>query len=113
MWYTFPQISSLGYSRIAKYYGINKIDEAVSFITNPVLSANYVNCLEALLGHKSKSITKILGEVDSLKLRSSLTLFKVICEDKKVLEKICKSLECFFDGKECEKTLIFLSDHLE
>ena len=111
MWYIFPQISLLGQSRMAKYYGINKIDKAVSFITNPVLRANYLACLEALLGHKGKLITKILGEIDSLKLKSSLTLFKVTCEDEEVFEKICKVLECFFDGEECKKTLMFLSDN--
>ena len=112
MWYVFPQIASLGYSPTAKYYGIKTIDQAVAFITNSELSANYLDCLEALLSHKYKPISKILGDIDSLKLKSSLTLFKATGLDERLVGKITTALNHFFDGEECKKTLVFLSDSL-
>ena len=110
MWYVFPQIASLGYSSTAKYYGISSIEQAEAFITNPELSTHYLDCLEALLNHKHKPIRNILGGIDSLKLKSSLTLFKTASEDERLVGKIAMALNYFFDGEECEKTLAFLLD---
>lgn len=40
MWYIFPQLRGLGYSRDSDYYGIADRDEAVMFLHHPVLGRN-------------------------------------------------------------------------
>lgn len=109
IWYIFPQVSSLGFSETSKYYGIDTLEEAKAYNSHPKLGANYLACLDALLIHEGRSIVNILGGVDSSKFNSSLTLFKAACKNEITSEKIQRSLDCFFDGKECAKTLIFLS----
>ena len=109
IWYVFPQIAELGHSERAKYYGIKTRREAKAFIHHPVLSANYLSCLDALLLHTDKDITTVLGGIDASKLNSSLTLFKGVSNNEIILQKIEKVLEGFFDSSECDRTLDFLS----
>ena len=99
----------LGYSEKAKYYGVKTLEEAEAFISHPTLSANYLTCLDTLQLHSEKSISNILGGIDSRKFNSSLTLFKGVSRNEFVLNKIHRSLKCFFEGRECHVTLKFLS----
>lgn len=50
------------------------------------------------LGHSAVSI---LGEIDALKLRSSMTLFDLIAPN----DVFAKVLEAFFNGERCLKTM--------
>jgi uncharacterized protein (DUF1810 family) len=102
MWYIFPQLRGLGKSRMAYVYGINGIEESKAYIEHPVLSARLIEICEALLEHKNEDIEDILGDVDAMKLRSSMTLFAFISEKNSVFFQV---LECFYDGKMDEYTL--------
>ena len=109
IWYIFPQIAEFGHSERSKKYSIKTRREAKAFIHHPVLSANYLSCLDALLLHTEKDITKVLGGIDASKLNSSLTLFKGVSNNPDLQQKISNTLSSFFDGNECEKTKAFLS----
>ena len=75
MWFIFPQLRGLGTSRKAFVYGIIDIAEAKAYYNHPLLNKRLIMCCEALLNHKDKPIEEIMGEIDALKLRSSMTLF--------------------------------------
>ena len=102
MWYIFPQLRGLGKSRMAYAYGINGIEEAKAYIEHPVLSARLIEICEALLEHKDQDIEDILGGIDAMKLRSSMTLFAYISNNDSVFHKV---LDSFYDGEMDELTL--------
>ncbi|WP_143962506.1 DUF1810 domain-containing protein [Litoribacter populi] len=104
MWYIFPQLSHLGYSDTAKYYGIKNLEEAKAYFAHPVLGKNLLDCCNILLQHNEKSALAILGSPDNLKLKSCATLFLETSHEP-VFKKI---LDEFFEGKSDQKTLQFL-----
>ena len=106
MWFIFPQLAGLGRSSTAQYYGMASVDEARAYLEHPVLGPRLHECVEALLvwagGHSAE---QILGPVDALKLRSSLTLFDQVEPD----ELFAAGLAAFFAGKLDERTLALLN----
>ena len=76
MWFVFPQLAGLGSSAMAQRYAIRCLAEATAYADDPVLGARLRECAGALLGveHGSDPVA-ILGPIDALKLRSSMTLF--------------------------------------
>lgn len=94
MWYVFPQIAGLGHSATARRYAIRDLDEARAYIADPLLGPRYLACVEALLGHRDTAPETIMGDVDALKLRSSLTLFDRAGAPPAVAE----ALAAFFGG---------------
>ncbi|MGW8189270.1 DUF1810 domain-containing protein [Sphingomonas hankookensis] len=76
MWYIFPQLRGLGQSAMAETYGIADLAEARAYLAHPVLGARLVESAEALLAHRGKDVVAILGSIDAMKLRSSMTLFE-------------------------------------
>ena len=76
MWFVFPQLAGLGRSATAQRYGIADIDEARSYLAHPLLGARYVECVSALQDLIGSDPVAVFGEVDSVKLCSSLTLFE-------------------------------------
>ena len=104
MWYIFPQLRGLGHSRNSDYYGIADRDEAIMFLHNPVLGRNLQEITKAMLAVDGKSADEILGEVDALKFRSSMTLFNYVCPD----DIFCEALKKYYNGKEDERTLTML-----
>ena len=104
MWYIFPQLKGLGKSVKSDYYSISGLDEARAYLEHPVLSKNLFEITEALLEHSGKTAYSILGD-DSVKLRSSMTLFALVSENNSVFHKV---LDVFFEGKMDEQTLEIL-----
>ena len=102
MWYIFPQLRGLGRSHMAYAYGINGLEEAKAYLAHPVLSARLIEITKALLTHKDKDIYDIMGDIDAMKLRSSMTLFALISEDTSVFHK---AIDCFYEGEMDEITL--------
>lgn len=102
IWYIFPQLRGLGYSPKAYTYGIDGLEEAKAYLEHPVLSARLIEITEALLSHQGKDIEDIMGDIDALKLRSSMTLFALISEADSVFHQV---LEVFYDSKMDEMTL--------
>lgn len=105
MWYIFPQLRGLGVSHNSYVYGISGIDEAKEYLSHPVLSARLIEISELLLTHSEKSARYIFGEIDEMKLRSSMTLFAYVSEEGSVFHRV---LETFFDGKRDGETLMLL-----
>ena len=95
MWFVFPQFAGLGRSPTAQYYAIRSPSEARAFLAHPVLGEHYRTAVDALLTWAGrKDAIAILGEIDALKLRSSLTLFEAASGD----ERFARALSAFFDG---------------
>ena len=104
MWFVFPQVAGLGRSPTAQFYGIRSMHEARAFIAHPVLGERYRRSVEALARWAgTRNAVEILGEVDALKLRSSLTLFEAASGDA----LFAQTLEAFFEGPD-EATLQIL-----
>ncbi|WP_404337708.1 DUF1810 domain-containing protein [Sphingomonas sp. MMS12-HWE2-04] len=78
MWFIFPQLAGLGRSATAQFFGIRSADEAAAYLAHPVLGPRYVECVEALQDLRTSDPVAVLGEVDAMKLRSSLTLFEAV-----------------------------------
>lgn len=101
MWYIFPQLRSLGHSDMALYYGISDRCEAESYLAHPILAQRIREICQALLEHSDKPIVRILGSIDALKLRSSMTLFDALSPHD-IFERV---LDTFYNGERCAHTL--------
>ena len=75
MWFIFPQLKGLGRSPTSQYYGLESIDEARLYLGHELLGPRLRECTSVLLGHPRESAETMLGAVDAMKLRSSMTLF--------------------------------------
>jgi uncharacterized protein (DUF1810 family) len=99
MWFIFPQIAGLGRSPPAQYYAIRSPSEARAFLADPVLGRRYRQSVETIHEWAGKmDPADILGEIDSIKLRSSLTLFEAVSGDS----LFAAALDAFFDGPDPE-----------
>ena len=95
MWFVFPQLAELGRSPTAQFYGIRSLTEARAYLAHPLLAERFREAVQALLSWSDdKSAVDILGEVDALKLRSSLTLFEAASGDP----RFARALAAFFEG---------------
>lgn len=105
IWYIFPQLRALGHSRRARYFGISDLDEAGRYMKHPVLSARLREISGALLEHKGKKTAlEIFGEIDAVKVRSSMTLFDAVCSD----DVFSEVLNAFYDGHKDNLTVELL-----
>lgn len=95
MWFIFPQISGLGSSEMATYYAIDSFEELQMYIADKELMKNYLMLCDVLISTRKTDPKEIFGYTDSLKLKSSLTLFYLAT--KNVTMKVL--LNKFFDGE--------------
>jgi uncharacterized protein (DUF1810 family) len=96
MWFVFPQRAGLGLSEMSRAYAISSPGEARAYVDHPVLGPRLVECAEALLGHEGRSAREIMGGIDAVKLRSSMTLFARAASEQPVFAQV---LERYFDGE--------------
>jgi uncharacterized protein (DUF1810 family) len=76
IWFVFPQIDGLGSSPMARRYAIRSLEEARAYLADDVLGPRLHECCQALLGLDANAAAEtVLGGIDALKLRSSMTLF--------------------------------------
>ncbi|HEV2932524.1 MAG TPA: DUF1810 domain-containing protein, partial [Streptosporangiaceae bacterium] len=95
MWFIFPQIAGLGRSPASQTYAITSLAEARAYLAHPVLGARLVECARILTRVSGRTAEQILGEVDALKLRSSVTLFMHAAPGEPVFRQV---LDEYFDG---------------
>jgi uncharacterized protein (DUF1810 family) len=95
MWFIFPQIAGLGYSPASQTYAISGLAEARAYLAHPVLGARLTECATILAGLPGRSAEQVLGEVDALKLRSSMTLFMHAAPGEPVFRQV---LDQYFGG---------------
>ena len=107
MWYIFPQLRALGRSETAHFYGIADMDEAKAYLAHPILRERLIACCEAILLHKDKSALRILGDIDVMKLKSSMTLFALACGEEDCI--FYQVLQQFYAGKMDKRTQEILS----
>lgn len=104
MWFIFPQLAGLGHSIRAERYAIGSLDEARAYLDHPLLGDRLRTCVQALQDLASTSAEALVGEVDALKLRSSLTLFALAGGG----QLFDAALDRWFDGGRDEATLELL-----
>ncbi|MDP7196441.1 MAG: DUF1810 domain-containing protein [SAR202 cluster bacterium] len=101
MWFIFPQIDGLGLSSISKEYSIKNKQEAIDYLNHNILGKRLIEITNALMKLENKSARSILGYPDDLKLKSSMTLFKIISSDNEIFSDV---LGKYFNGEVCEHT---------
>jgi uncharacterized protein (DUF1810 family) len=81
IWFIFPQMKGLGHSSQSEYYGIGALEEAAAYLRHPVLGARLRQCTRLVTQVEGRAISRILGNPDDLKFRSSMTLFARAAEE--------------------------------
>lgn len=104
MWYIFPQLKGLGYSEISNYYGISGLDEAKEYLEDEILGNRLYNITLELLKIDEDDPINIFGNVDALKLKSSMTLFDIVSDDEIFYDVLKK----YYGGKKDERTIALL-----
>ena len=102
MWFVFPQLAGLGRSAMARAYAISNLHEAQAYLEHPVLGPRLVTAAESVLTQRNRTADQILGDIDALKLWSSMTLFAHADAGQTVFRSV---LDAFFDGEEDPGTL--------
>lgn len=105
MWFIFPQLKALGRSTIAKFYGIESLQEAQAYLQHPTLGARLRSCTELVIAIPDKTAFEIFGTPDELKFRSSMTLFSLADVDAEVF---VQALDRFYGGKPDRATVDLL-----
>jgi uncharacterized protein (DUF1810 family) len=95
MWFVFPQIAGLGYSPTAQTYAITGLAEARAYLAHPLLGTRLVECASILTGVPDRTAEQIFGEIDAMKLRSSITLFLHAAPGEPVFRQV---LDQYFNG---------------
>lgn len=106
MWFVFPQLRGLGRSATAQHYGIGSLDEARAYLAHPVLGPRLLETTAAVLAAPG-SAEAVLGAIDALKLRSSMTLFAAAADDPAPFQAV---LDRWFDGAPDQATIDMLRD---
>jgi uncharacterized protein (DUF1810 family) len=75
MWFVFPQIAGLGRSPISRAYAISSLAEAQAYLAHAVLGPRLIESARILSEHHGRTAPDIFGDIDAMKLRSSMTLF--------------------------------------
>ena len=102
MWFVFPQVAGLGFSAMSQRYALASLAEARAYLAHPVLGPRLVECGRILAATKGKSAAAIFGDIDAMKLRSSITLFMAAAPDEPVFREV---LEKYFAGQPDDATL--------
>ena len=99
MWFVFPQIAGLGRSPMAQAYAIADLEEARAYLAHPVLGPRLVECAYIVSARQGSTAEQIFGDLDAMKLRSSMTLFARADPNLAVFAVV---LEEYFDGPDPE-----------
>jgi uncharacterized protein (DUF1810 family) len=101
MWFVFPQIEGLGRSPTARAYAISSLPEARAYLDHPVLGPRLRESADALLGLDTDDAEAVMGPIDAVKLRSSMTLF---ARADPAEDRFPSVLEKYYGGEEDEAT---------
>ena len=97
MWFVFPQLKGLGRSSTALHYGIGSLEEAQAYWRHPLLGARLRQCCAWLMAlPQERTAAQVFGSIDTLKLRSCLTLFERAAPDEPVFGAL---LDRFYGGE--------------
>lgn len=82
IWFVFPQIAGLGLSAMSQRYAISGRAEARAYLDHPLLGPRLRECADAVLAHTDRTAEQMLGSIDAVKVRSSMTLFHRVDPDE-------------------------------
>jgi uncharacterized protein (DUF1810 family) len=103
MWFVFPQLRSLGSSRMADYFGLSSSREAAAYWDDDVLGSRLRSCVNLLLELSDGTTARgVFGKIDAMKLRSSMTIFE---NAGYADESVVAVLDRYFQGRRCPLTL--------
>ena len=102
MWFVFPQVEGLGRSATAQHFGVRGLAEARAYVAHPLLGPRLVEAARALVEQPSDDPVAVLGSIDAMKLRSSMTLFAAADPGQPVYAEV---LARFFGGEPDDATL--------
>ncbi len=106
MWFVFPQIAGLGQSAMSVRYALASVGEAAAYLGHPVLGERLRGATDLMLGHAGQDADVILGGIDAVKFRSSMTLFQAAAPGE---ERFRQALGVFFAGAEDPATRAILA----
>ena len=107
IWFIFPQVEGLGDSTNARLYGITGRSEAEAFCEHEILGERLQECTRAVLDWSGeRTLVQIMGVIDAMKFRSSMTLFESCCDDETLF---ARALDEMCDGVRDKVTLEKLS----
>jgi uncharacterized protein (DUF1810 family) len=98
MWFVFPQHRALGRSAMAIRYGIASLAEARDYAEQPVLGVRprLRECVDVMRAAPNRiSAHAMLGLLDDVKLRSSMTLLTLAVPEE---TKFRAALDRFYEG---------------
>lgn len=101
MWFIFPQITGLGKSETSQYYEIKSLEEAKAYLENEELKKHLLEISTELLKLDTDNPVEVFGDIDALKLNSSMTLFSYVSTEEIFNQVIDK----YFDGNKDEVTI--------
>jgi uncharacterized protein (DUF1810 family) len=102
IWFVFPQIAGLGSSPMSQAYAIRSLEEARAYLEHPVLGPRLRESTEALLAaDPGASAETILGGIDAIKVRSSMTLFHRAAPEERLFTD---ALDRFYGGESDPET---------
>ena len=96
IWFVFPQVAGLGRSEMSRIYSIGSLAEARAYLAHPVLGPRLREAAAAVLATHGRSADEILGSIDAVKLRSSMTLFLRADPDEPAFRAV---LDRLYDGR--------------
>ena len=102
IWFIFPQIAGLGHSPMAQRFAISGREEAQSYLQHSVLGPRLAECIGLVNAHAGCDIADILGDIDAIKFRSSMTLFAKVAKENQIF---LKALQIFCQGEMDELTV--------
>ena len=108
IWYIYPQIKGLGMSYMDQIYSIKSIQESLEYKNDEILFKRLLEMTKLLLEIKHNNIKEVMWYPDDLKLRSCMTLFSLI-SDEKIFDKV---IDKFYEGEKDLKTISILKDML-
>ena len=96
----------LGHSSYAYLYGIRDKKEAEEYLKHKILGKRLREITMALLEHDACSAEDIFGNLDAMKVRSSMTLFDIVSPED-IFDEI---LNKFYANQRCDITIRMLSE---
>ncbi len=105
MWFVFPQLRGLGSSPTARHFALASLGQAVDYLEHPVLGARLRRATDTVLLGPADDPDQLLGPVDALKLRSSMTLFARAAPDE---DRFTRVLARLYDGEPDLRTVELL-----
>ncbi len=77
-----------GRSATSRHFAIGSLDEASAYLAHPVLGARLRECTRLLLAIGGRTAGEILGPVDAVKVRSSMTMFHRAAPDETLFTQV-------------------------